>query len=294
MSNCKNKSKENKMNYLNQVAPSTGCFWGTNVLSAIENAEKMGFKTLELNCGRDYDERGAAGVWPWENDMKEKIREKVASFERLGMHSTFLDILPLSPNPGIRRESLRQLLLSIEFTADLGGKYLVVHPGWNTCSLDDEMVRKMCLENLKELVDAASKRGVAIAVENVEYFRAYPLNDVLAIIKEIDSPYLGMTLDVPRALPPMENGELTFKQYGDIPNFIREAGDLLFNVHLHGWNDEKAHIPITERDLPFYSGIMKALKDIDYKNSLILEVITTDYNDFLSSREMLGKALESN
>lgn len=87
--------------------------------------------TLALASELGYD-----GVEVWVDDLlrSEAAPEEVCDAAAacgltLSVHAPSYDLNPTSTNRGIREESLRQVLSSLELAADLGATVITVHPG---------------------------------------------------------------------------------------------------------------------------------------------------------------------
>lgn len=278
------------MNLTEQIGPSAGCFWGTTIYDAVNRAAAMNFKTIEINCGLEYPDIAAPGIWPWDKDGEETLKKCCHNkFHLTGAHATFNDINFLAANPRIRNESQQQIKMTLEFASRLGCSWLVVHPGKNSCMLKEERLKDMCLENMKLFAEWGKANQVKVAIENVEYMRPLALKTLLGMLQKIDSEYLGMTLDIPRAMEPGIYGKWTYKDFNDMPSFIKAAGKFIFDIHIHEANQNytRAHLPLIAENKDFYRQILGALDFINYKGAIILEVITDKYDDFDRSRAIL-------
>jgi sugar phosphate isomerase/epimerase len=164
-------------------------------------------------------------------------------------------------------EWIRPLLFkSIEATAILGAKYMVVHPFY--VSKDK---KKANMEFFASMLPFAEKHNVKLALENM--FGWDPVRDVLIknvcsdaeelcdYVDSLDSEYAVACLDVGHCGLVGENA----------PDMIRKLGDRLKCVHIHD-NDNVTDL----HTIPFsqkldFGEIVKAMHDIGYEGELTLE-----------------------
>ncbi len=159
-----------------------------------------------------------------------------------------------------------QLKRAIECTAIAGGKICIIHP-------DNNKGPEENAEMYFELLPFAKEHGVKIATENMWNWNgtedhAAPAacshhDDFLAHIRAVNDPYFVACLDIGHA--EMKGLETTAAES------IRTLGDSLQALHIHDndcWHDS--------HQLPFtgsidFGGVVRALKDIDYKGYFTLE-----------------------
>ena len=87
----------------------------------------------------------------------------------LTLHAASYDVNITSTNPGIRRESRRQIRSSLQLAAALGASVVVVHPGALSSAKEDRAAAWRCLEETVALLDEwAEQDGVQVGLENME------------------------------------------------------------------------------------------------------------------------------
>jgi sugar phosphate isomerase/epimerase len=117
---------------------------------------------------------------------------------------------------------------SIELASQLGSKAVVIHPG--RVNADRGQSFEKMLETLRHLSAFASDRGVMLGLENKEgtdqdLCCAY--SELLRAVIEVDSPALGITLDVGHA-------NLTCRgDQGSLRHFVRQVAEHVIHVHVH-------------------------------------------------------------
>lgn len=127
---------------------------------------------------------------------------------------------------------------SIELASELGSKAVVIHPG--RIGSDREHSFNKMIKNLKQLAGFASERGIVLGLENKEGTDRGNLccevSELLRAVYAVDSPALGVTLDVGHA-------NLTCRGDQELLNhFVRQVANHVVHVHLHDnhgcWTNE--------------------------------------------------------
>ncbi len=213
-------------------APGEGVF----ALGDREFAEKMLCDRAVIE-GAGLEIYQTHGVWPYDDTIPE---QKEAKFQAM--------------------------IRSIQGTALLGSKYVVIHPvlpfGWNKSPHHEKDVQDN-IEYMKRLIPYAEWYGVKIALENMPnpYVPCGRVEELAECIDAVDSEYLVACLDV---------GHSTALGY-DAGEAVRMLGRRIHCLHIHD-NDGK-------RDLHFlpYHGVTNwkhftdALKEIGYGGTMSLE-----------------------
>jgi sugar phosphate isomerase/epimerase len=97
--------------------------------------------------------------------------------------------------PGEKRTELLQRVKQwIEYAEILGAPALRIHGGRPREGQDPETAHKLVVEAIQECCDYAARHGVFIALENNVGVAAAP-DGVLRILREVKSPWFGLTLD---------------------------------------------------------------------------------------------------
>ncbi len=155
---------------------------------------------------------------------------------------------------------------AIEITAEIGGKYCVIHP------VNDYNVFQNA-EIFNNLIPFAKAHNVIIATENMwnwkndKATRAACSNaeNFNSLLDTVNSEYLVALLDIGHA-------EMMHEEDSDPTSiFIKKLGNRLKCLHIH--DNDKWH---DSHQIPFsmdidYNPIIKALKDINYDGEFTLE-----------------------
>jgi sugar phosphate isomerase/epimerase len=181
-----------------------------------------------------------------------------------------------NPDPAIRAQAVRYLAECLRFAADIGAPLIQMLPSGETrlaplATRDDEW--RWSVEAMRLAAREAERRGVRIAVEPLNRYEAYlvtSVHDALAYVRDVGSPWVGVTVDVFHA-----NIEEP-----DIPAAIRAAAPSLLHVHLADTNRRalgRGHLDL--------AAVMAALRDVNYQGSAVLEVTPPGPDPFRSIKD---------
>ncbi|WP_457614161.1 sugar phosphate isomerase/epimerase family protein [Methanopyrus sp.] len=149
------------------------------------------------------------------------------------VHAPFADLNPASPSDHHREYLLRVTRRVAELTAELGARYLTVHPGHLTPVTihDRELAFEFAVETLGEVADEVRSFGVEPLVENLPdhpILLGTSADEIKGILRESGC---GFTLDVGHALT----------AEGSLRPYLRLRPDLL---HIHdNSGDSDEHLP---------------------------------------------------
>ena len=281
------------------IGASLGSFKGLKIEEAIglysKLSEDFNLNSVEIRFEKE-EERPS--LWPWE--VNNRLVDFLEEFEVTGAHLPFVYLNPISPNPKIRNESINQLKDAIERASEIGMNYTVMHARGFTHGLIHEQQMEEWKEVIKALAEHAEDNSILLTLENADFLSN--LKELVSMVKEINSKWLKMTLDIGhahlRSVPPLSSypvGELAlramdiflpffikknmpYEEYGSVKNFIKSEHDLIANVHIHDYNGRSDHIAIGEGkiDFSFLADFKK-----NFKGPYIFEVeFENHYKDF--------------
>lgn len=225
-------------------------------------------------------------MWPsdFDKQARKKLRHLMDSLDVqvVSVNPTSLDINPISTNPPIREEGIRQISELIELTGDLGGSMyeLVCGKVHGLVPLPREQAWELAKKAILTLVKDAEKYHVILAVENVPpngFMRT--ASELKQLVKEIDSEWVKIVYDVSNANV-IENPALG----------ILEVGDYLVNVHLSDNKGVFAHLPIGLGNIDFQA-VAYSLERVNYQGVSMIETaypLRPDHG-IVDSAEMLQK-----
>ncbi len=167
-----------------------------------------------------------------------------------------------SPDPHTRAIGVSLLNQCIELAVDLRGELILVC-GWDCKEPKIERSWDLFKAGLLQSVSLAEHHGITLALEAVGFEYLLTTAQLMEMIAEVDSPCLGVYLDVGNAasigLSPVEE--------------IKAAGQRAAQMH---FKDTRAEF--FAQTLPFGEGIvdfgaaLQALEEIDYDGYLVVEL----------------------
>lgn len=180
------------------------------------------------------------------------------------VHADMRDLNLISTNTGIRQESLRQVKEAIHLAAAIEAQVLTIHPGRLSSSKDrPEDFWPKQVEVFHHLAETAAVAGVQLGVENMEPRAGefvVGLDDLERLLAAVDSPNLGVTLDLAHLF-----GQPGAREFvGRVPHLV--------NVHLSDAAPGRCHLPLGQGELD-YEGLLDTLRQ-RYDGLLILEGYT--------------------
>ena len=235
-----------------------------SIFSAIENLAESGFRIMELTATPPH-----VDIDNFDKQSRKQLRVLASSkgVEIFSVNPTYLDLNLASLNSGIRKETTRQLRLSLQLCNDLEAKLLVLFGGRRHVLIPAplEIVKRIALEELHGLLDYASELGVKIGLENGPALLFQTGSDLAEAIQLSSHPNLGAVFDV-------ANGHMV----EDPAEGLTAVMQYVALVHLSDTTRDKwAHKPAGDGDVQF-DKIDKVLNAAGYIGPSILEVIDMD------------------
>lgn len=225
-------------------------------------AGQAGYDYVEISID-ESDGRLARLDWP--ASERAALRRAIAnsgvrvSTMCLSAHRSY----PLgSHDPEIRRQGQEILYKAIELGVDIGLRVVQVMAYDVFYETSDEETQANFMEGLQIGADMAGQAGMMMGIENLDTPFVENASQALAVINEINSPWLGLYLDM---------GNLAAAGYHP-PDELRLAKDKLLGVHV------KDSTPRVIRGIPFGEGIVpfeetfQALKEIGFWGMLGVEM----------------------
>jgi len=187
-----------------------------------------------------------------------------------------------NPDPQIRVQAVRYVAGCLRFAAEIGAPLVQMLPSGETrlrpvAARDDEW--RWSVDGMRTAAREAERLGVRIAVEPLNRYEAYlvtTVKDALAYLADVDSPWVGMTVDVFHASI----------EEPDVAGAIRAAGPALWHVHLADTNRQalgRGHL-----DLP---AVLEALRETRYGGAAVLEVMPPGPDPFRSIKDPRSAAV---
>ncbi|WAA12768.1 sugar phosphate isomerase/epimerase family protein [Fervidibacillus halotolerans] len=191
----------------------------------------------------------AEHVWKYETNTKTIREVKEETNMLLTMHAASWDLNISALNNGIRKQSVQEIIRSIELASQIGADNITFHPGKLTISNSERSIHEALLfESLEELARKAKQEGVTLSLEMMEREKKEFIHHPKALKKVIDPfyPQIQSTFDVAH-IPLHEN---IFSIWKGMPTVNK--------IHISDATDEKLHLPLGDGDIHFET-LMKFL-----------------------------------
>lgn len=219
----------------------------------------------------------AAAAW---NIDPSRIRQALKDLG-LGVVGHTAYYLPLgSPFESLRRATVPELRRCLEVFAEVGAKWMNIHPDRYAPMHTRAFFIERDLQSLQELGETARKLGVGLMIENLPG----DFNTVGQLAELLDPlPELGLHLDIGHA------NLLTPQNTAD--SIIAAYSQRIKHVHLHDNKGGSAdlHLPLGAGTMEWRKHI-QALKASGYDATITLEVFSPDRTYLQYSRDALRQA----
>lgn len=188
--------------------------------------------------------------------------------------------LPMaSAIPEIRHAAFVELERCVERFAEIGARWMNIHPDRHTPWHSREYYIQGNIESLERLLPISKKCGVGLMIENLpgDYNSAPQLGELLQPL-----PDLGLHLDIGHA-----NLQVPHNTTVEI---LEAWGSRLRHVHLHDNKGGHAdlHLPLGTGSVDVHSAV-RALKKCGYNGTITLEVFAPDRHYLTYSRDLLQR-----
>jgi sugar phosphate isomerase/epimerase len=244
---------------------------GRDVLKEVQWIAEMGFDFVDLTL------EPPMGL-PSRVDLK-ALRELLQKSKLQIVGHTAYYLPMCSPFESIRKASVEELKECVVAFAELGTRWMNIHPDRHAPMHDRKFIIDRNLQSLRELFVVADKVGVGLMIENLpgSFNTVKQLGELLEPL-----PQLGLHLDIGHA------NLLT--DYNTTDELLKVYGSRLKHVHLHDNKGGSAdlHLPLGTGniELDYY---VDALQASGYDGTITLEVFTPDRHYLDYSREILRR-----
>lgn len=221
---------------------------------------------------------GLDGMELWAQHWFEK-GYSIEEFERLSalypvkvvVHSCSWDLNPSSLNEGIRKASVAQIQKSIDLAAALQADEVTVHPGHATILDEMDGYYERMHQSLKEILQYAQKKKIAISLEIMEELPkeyATSVSEMKKITQEMGNQF-WYTLDIAHC----EGEKEIFTALEQERRFSK--------FHISNRQGKHLHVPLPDGDYDF----MKLLPELEkYRIPFVVEGFDSS-RDFLIARK---------
>jgi sugar phosphate isomerase/epimerase len=243
------------------IGISTGCFYNTSIFDCLGKIRAAGFSLIEV-CSfpahLDYHDKDAVEL------AAGQMRD--LDLDAYSLHAPFAEHIDItSLDEQVRQKSLDEMVKAAEAAAQLGVRYLVIHPGPEKSDIPDQQ-RLNRMDNaagtLNELARRCRQLGVRLVLENMlpHLFFGHA-RDVLWMLGALDATDVGICLDTGHAF-----------LSGDLHTVVHKLSGHLWMIHAsdnHGQRDD--HLPPGEGAI-HWNTLIEQLTNLHFRGTVILEI----------------------
>lgn len=192
--------------------------------------------------------------------------------------------LPIASSfESLRLAAVEELKRAVEVFAELGTRWMNVHPDGHAPFTDDATIVARNVASLRDLAAFARTRGVGIMVENVPG-RFNSVEQLSPLFEAV--PDVALHLDIGHS-----NLQVPYNTAGEL---IRTFRDRLAHVHLHdnrgGHADLHLALGMGNVDVPLH---LRQLRENGFDGTITLEVFSRDRHFLGYSRDRLREGWDS-
>lgn len=191
----------------------------------------------------------------------------------------------LSEPPAERERRIDFLCRSLRIAAELGADGVSFWSGTpSPVAAAEGCPARIALEDrfcaaLQPILDLADRLALPLALEPEPGMLIDTVASALAIVRRLDHPRLGLTIDV---------GHVHCLAEGPIPGILTAAAPWLWNVHLEDMKvGRHDHLPFGEGDIDF-PPIFQALAAIGYRGGVYVELSRHSHDAIETARRSLA------
>jgi sugar phosphate isomerase/epimerase len=245
-----------------------------DVLDEIRWMAEMDLEFLDLTI-----EPPAAASW---RIKPQEIRRELQTHNMNVVGHTAYYLPFANPFEGIRKAAVEELRRCLDIFAEVGAKWMNLHPDRHAPMHDRGFYIRRNIESLLELQEHADRVGVGLMIENLpgDFNSADQLGELL-----VPMPKLGLHLDIGHAN--------LMVPYNTTEEILNAHGARLRHAHLHDNKGGQAdlHLPLGAGNLDLRRAVI-ALKKCSFDATVTLEVFTPDRHYLAYSRDVLRRLWE--
>ncbi|HSI34770.1 MAG: sugar phosphate isomerase/epimerase family protein [Phycisphaerae bacterium] len=170
----------------------------------------------------------------------------------------------ISPNPKHRADRTRLILRALQFAKDVGSANVSITSGRMLGGMPPEPAAKQFRESILPILDAADRLGVDVGIECEPGLYLEYVAELRDWIDRLGHRRLGANLDVGHSQVIGES----------IPDAVKRLGDRIWNLHVEDIPGRKHYHLIPGQGTLDWFGLRDALRAINYKRFLTVELYT--------------------
>jgi len=235
------------------------------------DAKRFGYDYIELWGGRPHG-------YPFDlkNGGIKEIKKLIEQYETPVLcYTPEMNAYPFNMMIGteaMRKEAVDYVKLSMDMAKEMGADFTTISAGHGGYYASREELWDRLLKSIREITDYAENIGHKVVLEPLTHFETNVVksaHDLVEVFKQVPSPNLLGMCDV---VPPFVQGE-------SIITYFDKLKDKMYHMHIvdsDGTSD--THYMIGEGKLPLKE-LMEELKEISYKGSVTIELVTAYINE---------------
>ncbi len=263
---------------IDRLGFNTACLHGLPLAECVRLGLDTGLRGVELLSFADH--RNAmgdiAGMF-FDRMTPEQKSELIAltePFDNVSIHAPFWDMQPVSPNPGLRDETRRQLRETLRMAGEIGASTVTTHIIPKSGYQWDEY-RAEVVDCYRELGDVAAEAGVTVTIET-----GFPvaIEEFASLVHDIGHDAVGANVDVGHLRGIMSAEEKAAPDAAETYNdllaaHIESLGAKMYHMHLHDIRPADFRDHRTPGDgILDYPRLLAQLLAMDYPGLLVLEL----------------------
>lgn len=240
--------------------------WGYSFGHICERLQAANLQGVELWTEQFWQDRFS---------VKEVLKEIRGNDLEISLHAASWDLNICSLNKGIREQSIKEIVRSIELAEMLRVENITIHPGRLTLNEKWEMWHMDCLhQSLDTLERIAQSVGITLSIELMEFAKKEFVNSPNLLNKLVDhrSQYVTTTFDVAH-IPLLQSAKEPLRQLHRVDK-----------IHISDATAEKFHVPLGEGAIDIMN-VMPLIERLD------VPVIIEGF-DYLGKGNMLEKNVQ--
>lgn len=182
----------------------------------------------------------------------------------------------ISSDAAGRIKRLDFLMACVDLAAETRAQSVSLWSGAPEASAPGSVLFDRLLDGMRALLDHARKKQVRISFEPEPGMLIAKMTEFATLFKDLADPLFGLTLDI---------GHVHCLRDGDAADHIRTWQNQLWNIHIEDMHrDQHEHLPFGRGDIDF-EPIFDALKDIDYRGPVHVELSRQSHVAVEAARE---------
>jgi sugar phosphate isomerase/epimerase len=254
-----------------KLAFSTNAYTRFNLTEALQDIHAAGFGGVEILADTPHAYPGTADA----SAIRRQLDQLGLAVSNVNANCTFgywKDAPPeayfepslISPNPKHRRDRTELILTTLQFANDIGARNVSITSGRMLGGMPPVPAAKQFAESIKPILDRADALGIDVGIECEPGLYLEYVAELREWIDRLKHPRFGANLDVGHSQVIGES----------IPDAVKLLNDRIWNLHVEDIPGRKHYHMIPGEGTLDWAALKAALRAIDYKRYLTVELYT--------------------